>query len=240
MIFDLIAEFQNLLIFELYRNLFAWYPFKSVFYIKFEIPIFEDFRIAMIYSLKGIVQQLHPTFVIVEVNGVGYGVGVSLQTSETLAVGRNVFLYIQQIIREDAQLLFGFNTILEKEMFTLLISVNGVGPVSAIIMLSSLSMDEIASAILSNNSMLLQKVKGIGTKTAERIIVDLRDKVQKFTGSEENISTFADNKVKEESLSALEVLGIPRKTSEKLADRILKQNPEFSVEDLVKQILKNI
>jgi len=157
-----------------------------------------------------------------------------------LAVGRNVFLYIQQIIREDAQLLFGFNTILEKEMFTLLISVNGVGPVSAIIMLSSLSMDEIASAILSNNSMLLQKVKGIGTKTAERIIVDLRDKVQKFTGSEENISTFADNKVKEESLSALEVLGIPRKTSEKLADRILKQNPEFSVEDLVKQILKNI
>lgn len=194
----------------------------------------------MIYSLKGIVQELNPTSVIVDVNGVGYFVGVSLQTSEKLILGKPTFLNIQQIIREDAHLLFGFNTILEKEMFNLLISVNGVGPVSAIIMLSSLSLEEIASAILSNNSLLLQKVKGIGTKTAERIIVDLRDKVQKFKDSEENISTFANNKIKEESLSALEVLGIPKKMSEKIADRILKQNPDLTVEDLVKQILKNI
>lgn len=194
----------------------------------------------MIYSLKGIVQQLNPTSVVIDVNGVGYFVGVSLQTSEKLILGQPTFLHIQQIIREDAHLLFGFNTISEKEMFNLLISVNGVGPVSAIIMLSSLSLDEISSAILSGSSSLLQKVKGIGTKTAERIIVDLRDKVQKFKDSDENISTFADNKVKEESLSALEVLGIPKKMSEKIADRILKQNPAFSVEDLVKQILKNI
>lgn len=122
----------------------------------------------------------------------------------------------------------------------LLISVNGVGPVSAIIMLSSLSLEEIASAILSNNSALLQKVKGIGTKTAERIIVDLRDKVQKFKNSEENISAAVNNKVKEEALSALEVLGIAKKMSEKIADRVLKQNPALTVEDLVKQILKNI
>lgn len=194
----------------------------------------------MIYSLKGIVQELNPTSVIVDVNGVGYFVGISLQTSEKLSPGKPTFLNIQQIIREDANLLFGFNTILEKEMFNLLISVNGVGPVSAIIMLSSVSLEEIASAILSNNSLMLQKVKGIGTKTAERIIVDLRDKVQKFKDSAENISTFANNKIKEESLSALEVLGIPKKMSEKIADRILKQNPEFSVEELVKQILKNI
>ena len=194
----------------------------------------------MIYSLKGIVQELNPTSVIVDVNGVGYFVGISLQTSEKLVLNKPTFLNIQQIIREDAHLLFGFNTILEKEMFNLLISVNGVGPVSAIIMLSSLSLEEIASAILSNNSLLLQKVKGIGTKTAERIIVDLRDKVQKFKDSEENISTFANNKIKEESLSALEVLGIPKKMSEKIADRILKLNPDFSVEQLVKQILKNI
>ena len=113
-------------------------------------------------------------------------------------------------------------------MFNLLISVNGVGPVSAIIMLSSLSLEEISSAILSNNSLLLQKVKGIGTKTAERIIVDLRDKVKKFKISEENISNFANNKIKEESFSALEVLGIPKKTSEKIADRILKQNPDLT------------
>lgn len=194
----------------------------------------------MIYSLKGIVQELNPTSVIIDVNGVGYFVGISLQTSEKLVLGKETFLNIQQIIREDAHLLFGFNTILEKEMFNLLISVNGVGPVSAIIMLSSLSLEEISSAILSNNSLLLQKVKGIGTKTAERIIVDLRDKVQKFNVTDENISTFADNKIKEESLSALEVLGIPKKMSEKIADRILKQNSDLSVEDLVKQILKNI
>ena len=194
----------------------------------------------MIYSLKGIVQELNPTSVILDVNGVGYFVGISLQTSEKLVLAKETFLNIQQIIREDAHLLFGFNTILEKQMFNLLISVNGVGPVSAIIMLSSLSLQEIANAILSNNSLLLQKVKGIGTKTAERIIVDLRDKVQKFNVSEENISTFANNKIKEESLSALEVLGIPKKMSEKIADRILKQNPDFTVEDLVKQILKNI
>lgn len=194
----------------------------------------------MIYSLKGIVQELNPTSVIIDVNGVGYYVGISLQTSEKLILAKPTFLNIQQIIREDANLLFGFNTILEKELFNLLISVNGVGPVSALIMLSSLSLEEIATAILSNNSLLLQKVKGIGTKTAERIIVDLRDKVQKFKDSGENISTFANNKIKEESLSALEVLGIPKKMSEKIADRILKQNPDLTVEELVKQILKNI
>ena len=194
----------------------------------------------MIYSLKGIVQQLHPTSVIIDVQGVGYLVGVSLQTSEQLVLGKETFLNIQQILREDANLLFGFNTILEKEMFNLLISVNGVGPVSAIIMLSSLSLNEISAGILSNNSAMLQKVKGIGTKTAERIIIDLRDKVQRFNVSEENISTFVNNKVKEESLSALEVLGISKKMSEKIADRILKQNPDLRVEDLVKQILKNI
>lgn len=194
----------------------------------------------MIYSLKGNIQELNPTSVIIDVQGVGYYVGISLQTSEKLQLGQPAFLNIQQIIREDAHLLFGFNTILEKEMFNLLISVNGVGPVSAIIMLSSLSLEEIASAILSNNSALLQKVKGIGTKTAERIIVDLRDKVQKFKNSEENISAAVNNKVKEEALSALEVLGIAKKMSEKIADRVLKQNPALTVEDLVKQILKNI
>ena len=194
----------------------------------------------MIYSLKGMVQQLNPTSVVIDVQGVGYLVGVSLQTSEKLVLGKETFLNIQQILREDANLLFGFNTILEKEMFNLLISVNGVGPVSALIMLSSLTLHEIAAGILSNNSALLQKVKGIGVKTAERIVVDLRDKVQRFSVSEENISTFVNNKVKEESLSALEVLGISKKMSEKIADRVLKQNPDFSVEDLVKQILKNI
>ena len=194
----------------------------------------------MIFSLKGIVQELTPTYVVIEVNGVGYYVGVSLQTSQRLSLGKEVFLFTQQIIREDAHLLFGFYTKEEKEMFNLLISVNGVGAVSALILLSSLDLKDIAQAILNKNSALLQKVKGIGAKTAERIIVDLRDKVEKFGVSAENISAFADNKVKEESLSALEVLGIPKKMSEKIADRILKQNPDLQTEELVKQILKMI
>ena len=194
----------------------------------------------MIYSLKGIVQELGPTHVVIDVNGIGYYVGISLQTSQKLVHQQPVFLFIQQIIREDSHQLFGFFSKEEKEMFNLLISVSGVGAVSAVLVLSSLSLQEIAGAIGNGNSALLQKVKGIGVKTAERIIVDLRDKVLKFNVSAENISTFADNKVKDESLSALEVLGIPRKMSERIADKILKQYPDYSVEDLVKQILKNM
>lgn len=194
----------------------------------------------MIYSLKGVVEELTPTYAVIDVNGVGYYVGISLQTSQMLKLGTHHKLYIQQIIREDAHLLFGFNTLLEKEMFNLLISVNGVGAISALILLSSLTLEETASAIQNGQSVVLQKVKGIGTKTAERIIVDLKDKVAKFRLSSENISQFVDNKVKDEALTALEVLGISKKMSEKIADRIQKKNPEVSVEDLVKEILKNI
>ena len=194
----------------------------------------------MIYSLQGNVQELTPAYVVINVNGVGYYVGISLQTSQQLTLNQSSFLYIQQIIREDAHLLFGFYSKEEKEMFNLLISVNGVGAVSALILLSSLNLQEIASSIMNGQSVVLQKVKGIGAKTAERIIVDLKDKVQKFGLSEENISKLVDNKIKEEALSALDVLGIPRRTSEKIADKFLKQEPEMTVEELVKQILKSI
>ena len=193
----------------------------------------------MIYYLKGVVQELAPTYAVVEVGGVGYYVSVSLNTSQKLQQGRECLLYTQQIIREDAHLLFGFYEKAEKEMFNLLISVNGVGAVSAMILLSSLNLAEISRAILSGNSGVLQKVKGIGAKTAERIIIDLRDKVQKFEFAEGE-TPLTDNKVKEEALSALEVLGIPRKTSEKIMDKVLKQAPETSTEELVKQVLKNI
>lgn len=193
----------------------------------------------MIYYLKGIVQELTPTYAVIEVGGVGYYVSVSLNTSQKLQQGRECILYTQQIIREDAHLLFGFYEKAEKEMFNLLISVNGVGAVSAMILLSSLDLAEISRAILSGNSGVLQKVKGIGAKTAERIIIDLRDKVQKFEFTEGE-TPLMDNKVKEEALSALEVLGIPRKTSEKIMDKVMKQNPETSTEELVKQVLKNI
>ena len=194
----------------------------------------------MIYSIRGLIQELTPTFAVIEAGGIGYYVSLSLQTSQNLKLNSEVFLFIQQIIREDAHLLFGFFSKVEKEMFNLLISVNGVGPVSALILLSSLSLSEASNAILSGNSGLIQKVKGIGVKTAERIIIDLRDKVGAFSISDEKISNLVNNKIKNEALSALEVLGISKKVSEKIADRVLKQNPEVSIEELVKEILKNI
>ena len=194
----------------------------------------------MIFYLRGVVSELTPTYAVMDVGGVGYYVGISVHTSQKLHLGKESTIYTQQIIREDAHLLFGFFDKEEREMFNLLISVNGVGAVSAMILLSSLELSDIAQAILSGNSGILQKVKGIGAKTAERIIIDLRDKVQKFDGLEAGSTAILDNKIREEALSALEVLGIPRKTSEKIADKILKQNSEASVEELVKQVLKNI
>lgn len=194
----------------------------------------------MIHFLNGKVHELTPSYTVLNINGVGYYVGISLQTYQKLVEGKDAFLNIQQIIREDAHLLFGFYTKDEKEMFNHLLSVSGVGAVSALILLSSLEISEIASAILSGNSAQLQKIKGIGTKTAQRIIVDLKDKMLKFNVSEENKSLKIDNKIKEEALSALEVLGIAKKTAEKIADRILAQNSDLKVEELVKQILKNI
>ncbi|KQT21771.1 ATP-dependent DNA helicase RuvA [Chryseobacterium sp. Leaf404] len=194
----------------------------------------------MIFSLQGTVQELSPTYAVINVGGVGYYVGISLMTSQKLVFNKESSLFIQQIIREDAHLLFGFNTRAEKEMFNLLISVNGVGAVSALILLSTLNLEEIATAILSANSALIQKAKGIGAKTAERIIVDLKDKVQKFKVEGEDISAVVNNKTKEDALSALEVLGIPKRMSEKIADRMIKQNADITTEELVKQILKNI
>jgi len=194
----------------------------------------------MINFLRGKVHELTPTYAIIDVNGIGYYVGISLQTSQKLSQGNEAFLYTQQIFREDAQLLFGFSTPREKEVFNLLISVNGVGAVSALILLSSLDIPDIANAVLNNQSVILQKVKGIGAKTAERIIVDLRDKMLKFSDTTEDSLNFVDNKVKEEALSALEVLGISRKMSDKIADKIIKTDPEINVETLVKQILKSI
>lgn len=195
----------------------------------------------MINFLRGKVHELTPTYAILDINGIGYYVGISLQTSQKLSQGSEAFLYTQQIFREDAQLLFGFSTLTEKEVFNLLISVNGVGAVSALILLSSLDIPDIASAVLNNQSVVLQKVKGIGAKTAERIIVDLRDKMLKYSDvNEASLNNVVDNKIKEEALSALEVLGISRKMSEKIADKIIKTDPEINIETLVKQILKSI
>lgn len=194
----------------------------------------------MIHFLKGKVHDITPTSVILDVSGVGYYLGISLQTSKYLKITEVAFLHTQMIIREDAHLLFGFKELAEKEMFNLLISVSGVGAISALILLSSLEISEIANAIINRNSLLLQKVKGIGTKTAERIIVDLKDKALKFSTENDALTEVLDNKVKQESLNALEVLGIPKKIADKIADKILKLEPDIEVENLIKQILKNL
>ena len=196
----------------------------------------------MIYSLRGTVLEVTPSFCAIEVNGIGYQIGISLQSYQKLQKDAQAFLFISQIIREDANLLFGFISKEERVLFNLLLSVSGVGPSSALIMLSSLSIEEIIEAISSGNSVLLQKVKGIGAKTAQRIVIDLRDKIQILgeVSFKDPLMGSSLDSVKQEALKALEVLGISRKITEKATEKILLFTPDIKLEELVKQILRNL
>lgn len=196
----------------------------------------------MIYSLRGTVLEVTPSFCAIEVNGIGYQIGISLQSYQKLQKDAQAFLFISQIIREDANLLFGFISKEERVLFNLLLSVSGVGPSSALIMLSSLSIEEIIEAISSGNSVLLQKVKGIGAKTAQRIVIDLRDKIQILgeVSFKDPLMGSSLDSVKQEALKALEVLGISRKITEKATEKILLTTPDIKLEELVKQILRNL
>ena len=196
----------------------------------------------MIYSLRGTVLEVTPSFCAIEVNGIGYQIGISLQSYQKLHKDAQAFLFISQIIREDANLLFGFISKEERVLFNLLLSVSGVGPSSALIMLSSLSIEEIIEAISSGNSVLLQKVKGIGAKTAQRIVIDLRDKIQILgeVSFKDPLMGSSLESVKQEALKALEVLGISRKITEKATEKILLSTPDIKLEELVKQILRNL
>ena len=193
----------------------------------------------MITQLRGKLIEIYPTNAVIDCNGVGYWVNISLNTYSTLEHEELVTIFTHLIVREDAHILYGFATKLEREIFQKLISVNGVGPASGMMIISTLSSKEIATAIAQEDAKLLQSVKGIGAKTAQRIIIDLKDKLDQSLILDVN-STSVKNKSKNEALSALEVLGIPKKMSEKIADRILKQNPDLQTEELVKQILKMI
>lgn len=196
----------------------------------------------MIYSLRGTVLEVTPSLCAIEVNGIGYQIGISLQSYQKLQKDAQAFLFISQIIREDANLLFGFISKEERVLFNLLLSVSGVGPSSALIMLSSLSIEEIIEAISSGNSVLLQKVKGIGAKTAQRIVIDLRDKIQILgeVSFKDPLMGSSLDSVKQEALKALEVLGISRKITEKATEKILLSTPDIKLEELVKQILRNL
>lgn len=193
----------------------------------------------MITLIRGRLIEKNPTYVVVDCSGVGYLLHISLQTFSKLPEDELVTLYSHLSIREDAHTLFGFADKVEREVFRLLISVSGVGPSIARTMLSSMSTDEIQHAIASENVALIQGVKGIGAKTAQRVIVDLRDKILKTYDIDE-VSYKESNTNKEEALSALEVLGFTRKQSEKVVSSILKNNSESSLEQIIKLALKNL
>jgi Holliday junction DNA helicase RuvA len=196
----------------------------------------------MIAFLKGKLIHKDPTFVIIDVNGVGYHAHISLQTYSEIKDQENILLFTHLSIREDAHVLFGFSKEGEKKMFQMLISVNGVGPSTAIIMLSYMSIDELKSAIVHDDATTLQKIKGIGGKTAQRVIIELKDKLKK-DALEEIITTgtgVRHNTLRNEALSALITLGINKSAAEKSVDGVLKKSGNtLTLEDLVKQALKN-
>ncbi len=193
----------------------------------------------MIAHIKGRLAEKSPTEVIIDCNGVGYQIHISLHTFSLLPDTENIKLYTFLQIKEDAHTLFGFVEKAERELFKLLISVSGVGAGTARTMLSSIPPQQIIHAIANNDVATIQSIKGIGVKTAQRVILDLKDKVLKVYNLEE-VSAVESNTNKNEALSALEVLGFLRKSAEKVVDKIVKDNPDASVESIIKLALKNL
>jgi holliday junction DNA helicase RuvA len=193
----------------------------------------------MIEYIKGTITQTTPTFVTVETGGIGYFINISVNTFSKLEGKSDFKILIHEVIREDTHMLFGFADEGERDIFRLLISVSGVGASTARMMLSSLSPAEIEKAISGSNVDLLKSVKGIGLKTAQRIIVDLKDKIGKHAGSGE-IFALADNRNRDEALSALVMLGFAKSAVAKVLDRIVREEINLTVEDMIKRALKNL
>lgn len=194
----------------------------------------------MIYHLKGQLIEKNPTHVVIDCNGVGYIVHISLHTFSLLNNNSEaIHLYTHLQVKEDSHTLYGFKEKSERELFRLLISVSGVGSSTARTMLSSLEPKQIMEAIASGDAATVQKIKGIGTKTAQRVILDLKDKILKVFGVDE-IFVSQNNTNKEEALSALETLGFLRKPAEKVVDRIMKETTDPTVETIIKLALKNL
>jgi holliday junction DNA helicase RuvA len=193
----------------------------------------------MFEYLKSKLVELNPAYAVMECCGVGYFIHISLNTYSALKEGLEHPVYLHQVIREDAHLLFGFAEKQERELFRLLITVSGIGANTARMMLSSLSVIDLKNAILTDNVKALQSIKGIGLKTAQRVIIDLRDKIGK-AGTEADIFATASNTKKEEALSALVMLGFNKVSAEKVLDKILKENPALTVEQIIKISLKQL
>jgi len=193
----------------------------------------------MIHHLNGKLLEKYPTHLIIECSGVGYFVNISLHTFSKIPDSEHIHLFTHLQVKEDAHTLFGFAEKSEREIFRLLLSVSGIGSSIARTMLSSLSPAQIRDAIANGNVAVIQGVKGIGAKTAQRAILDLRDKILKVYDMDE-VSMDSNNTNKEEALSALEVLGFARRQAEKAVDKVLNQDPSLSVENTIKHALKNL
>lgn len=196
----------------------------------------------MIAHLEGKLSEKTPTYVVIDCNGVGYLVNISLHTFSNLPSTEKIKLYTLLIVREDAHVLYGFVSDSERTLFQKLITVNGVGANTARMILSSLNPDEIQNAIISGNVSLLKSIKGIGEKTAQRIVIDLKDKVGKSEGvSNTIISLVQHNKEKEEALQALVTLGFAKNAGEKALEKVIKSSGNtISVEQLIREALKNL
>ncbi len=194
----------------------------------------------MIAFIKGKVFEITPTYIIVDHHDMGYFIRISLNTYSKIDPSKPVFLYTEQVIREDANLLFGFYEPLEKEIFKLLTSVSGIGPNTALVILSSMDASEIQQVIANEDVVRLKSVKGIGPKTAQRAIIELKDKILKTYDIKPQAGSDLSSPVKDEALSALEALGYPKKRSEKLVNTIIKENPEITLENTIKQALKRL
>jgi holliday junction DNA helicase RuvA len=195
----------------------------------------------MIAYLNGIFAVKNPAYIIVECNGVGYHVHISLNTFSKIQHLQSGRLYTYMHVREDAQMLYGFADEAEKNLFIHLIAVNGIGPNTARMMLSSMSVKDIEQAIITENDVLIQKIKGVGPKTAKRLVIELKDVISKTASGGEISSPNAYNTIKDEALSALAMLGFSRQMSEKAISTAMKTEENSStVEALVKAALKNL
>ncbi len=193
----------------------------------------------MIAHIQGKLVEKTPTQVVIDCGGVGYHVNISLHTYSLLPNTDFIRLYTHLQIKEDAHTLFGFVEKSEREIFKLLLSVSGIGASIARTMLSSLDPKQITNAIASGDVVTIQSIKGIGSKTAQRVILDLKEKVLKLYDLDE-VSMSQSNTNRDEALSALEVLGFVRKTSERIVEKIVKEDPDASVESIIKKALKNL
>ncbi len=195
----------------------------------------------MYHHLRGRLVEKNPTYVVLECGGVGYVVHISLTTFSKLPEEESCLLYTSYIVREDAQILFGFAEKSEREIFQMLITVSGVGANTARLILSSLTPKEVVSAITSENVALLQSVKGIGAKSAQRIIIDLKGKVLKTAiGEEDKGAIKVDIGVRNEAVQALEVLGFNRNQVDKVVSKLLSVDAEMTVENIIKQALNQL